>query len=119
MEGLLYVAEPDDERLETEPEVPYVALEEPLAAVLTPLLVPVAEDLTAWPELGLAVLATDEMDDLDALPDTLEALVAVEALVPDTPVLERVIEELLTPADLEEDPSPLLVVDPVVAILGL
>ena len=94
-------------------------LEEPLVVVLTPLRVPVAEDLTAWPELGLAVLATDEMDDLAALDAVPDALVAVEVLVVAAPVLERVIEVLLTPADLEDEPSPLLVVDPVVETLGL
>jgi len=80
---------------------------------------PVEDDLTAWPELGLAVLATDEMEDLAAPLETPEDLVAVEVLVVAAPVLERVMEELLTPADLEAEPKPVLVADPVVATLGL
>ena len=42
---------------------------------------PVEEDLTACPELGLEVLATEEMEeDLEAPLVTLEDLVAVEVL---------------------------------------
>ena len=47
-----------------------------------------------------------------------EDLVAVLVRV-DTPVLDLVIDELLAPVDLDMDPIPLLVVDPVVEILGL
>ena len=101
------------------PEVPYVVLEDPLATVPPLTRVPVEEDLTAWPEFGLAVLATDEMDDLAALEEVPEDLVAVEVLVVAAPVLERVMEELLAPAVLDTDPMPLLVADPVVATLGL
>lgn len=46
-----------------------MVLEVPLATVPPLTRVPVEEDLTAWPELGLAVLATDEMEDLAALED--------------------------------------------------
>ena len=101
------------------PEVPYVVREDPLATVPPLTRVPVEEDLTAWPEFGLAVLATDEMDDLAALEEVPEDLVAVEVLVVAAPVLERVMEELLAPAVLDTDPMPLLVADPVVATLGL
>ncbi len=80
---------------------------------------PTAEDLTDWPALGLAVLATVEIDDLEPLTVPREDLVAVEVLVEGAPVLERVMEELLTPADLEVDPIPFLVVEPVVETLGL
>ena len=68
--------------------------------------------------MGLEVLATEEMEDL-AAPEIPDDLVAVEVLVVAAPVLERVIEELLTPADLEAEPKPVLVADPVVATLGL
>ena len=101
------------------PEVPYVVLEDPLATVPPLTRVPVEEDLTAWPEFGLAVLATDEMDDLAALEEVPEDLVAVEVLVLTVPFLARDMEELLTPADLDEDPMPPLVFDTVVATLGL
>lgn len=59
------------------------------------------------------------MDDLDAPLDLLEDLVAVEVLVLAAPVLDLVMDELLTPADLAEEPIPLLVALPVVEILGL
>jgi hypothetical protein len=59
------------------------------------------------------------MDDLDAPLDLLEDLVAVEVLVLTAPVLDLVMDELLTPADLAEEPIPLLVTLPVVEILGL
>jgi len=59
------------------------------------------------------------MDDLDAPLDLLEDLVAVEVLVLAAPVLDLVMDELLTPADLAEEPMPLLVALPVVEILGL
>ena len=68
--------------------------------------------------MGLAVLATEEMEDL-AAPEIPDDLVAVEVLVVAAPVLERVMEELLAPAVLDTDPMPLLVADPVVATLGL
>ena len=97
--------------------VPEVDLD-PLVTVPALVLVPEAEDLTAWPELGLAVLATEEMEDL-AAPEIPDDLVAVEVLVVAAPVLERVMEELLAPAVLDTDPMPLLVADPVVATLGL
>ncbi len=77
------------------------------------------DDLTAWPALGLAVLVTEDMDDLDAPLDLLEDLVAVEVLVLAAPVLDLVMDELLTPADLADEPIPLLVALPVVEILGL
>ncbi len=56
-------------------------------------------------------------DDLEAL-EIPEDLVAVLVRF-DTPVLDLVIDELLDPVDLDIDPMPLLVVDPVVEILGL
>ncbi len=59
------------------------------------------------------------MDDLDAPLDLLEDLVAVEVLVLAAPVLDLVMDELLTPADLADEPIPLLVALPVVEILGL
>ena len=77
------------------------------------------DDLTAWPALGLAVLVTEDMDDLDAPLDLLEDLVAVGGLVLAAPVLDLVMDELLTPADLADEPIPLLVALPVVEILGL
>ena len=81
---------------------------------------PVEEDLTACPELGLEVLATEEMEeDLEAPLVTLEDLVAVEVLVDDDiPLLDLLIEALLAPVLREREPSPLLDTDPVVEILG-
>lgn len=82
------------------------------------------EDLTAWPEFGLSVLATEDIDDLEpAALDTDEDLVADalatdELLVAD-PFLARVMEELLTPVERVTEPSPVLVEDPAVASLGL
>lgn len=43
----------------------------------------------------------------------------MDVLVLTAPVLARDMEELLTPADLEEEPMPPLVLDTVVATLGL
>ena len=62
-------------------------------------------------------MTEDSDDDLEAL-EIPEDLVAVLVRV-DTPVLDLVIDELLAPVDLDMDPIPLLVVDPVVEILGL
>ena len=98
--------------------MPEVVLDELPVLVPTLARLPVEEDLTAWPELGLEVLATEEMEDL-AAPEIPDDLVAVEVLVVAAPVLERVMEELLAPAVLDTDPMPLLVADPVVATLGL
>ena len=74
------------------------------------------EDLTAAP-LVLGALLTEEIEDLvpAAVP---EDLVAVDDLVV-APALDLVMEELLVPALLETEPMPLLVVEPVVATLGL
>ena len=74
------------------------------------------EDLTAAP-LVLGALLTEEIEDLvpAAVPDD---LVAVDDLVA-APALDLVMEELLVPALLETEPMPLLVVEPVVATLGL
>ncbi len=80
---------------------------------------PMDVDLTECPALGLAVLATEDIEDLAPLAAMLDDLVAVEVLVEGAPALDLTIEELLTPADLEVEPIPLLVVEPVVAILGL
>ena len=80
---------------------------------------PIDVDLTKCPALGLAVLATEDIEDLAPLAAMLDDLVAVEVLVEGAPALDLTIEELLTPADLEVEPIPLLVVEPVVAILGL
>lgn len=74
------------------------------------------EDLTAAP-LVLGALLTEEIEDL--VPATVpEDLVAVDDLVV-APALDLVMEELLVPALLETEPMPLLVVEPVVATLGL
>jgi hypothetical protein len=62
-------------------------------------------------------LTEERDDDLEAL-EIPEDLVAVLVRF-DTPVLDLVIDELLDPVDLDIDPMPLLVVDPVVEILGL
>ena len=74
------------------------------------------EDLTVAP-LVLGALLTEEIEDLvpAAVP---EDLVAVDDLVV-APALDLVMEELLVPALLETEPMPLLVVEPVVATLGL
>ena len=74
------------------------------------------EDLTAAP-LVLGALLTEEIEDLvpAAVP---EDLVAVDDLVV-APALDLVMEELLVPALLETEPMPLLVLEPVVATLGL
>ena len=74
------------------------------------------EDLTAAP-LVLGALLTEEIEDLvpAAVP---EDLVAVDDLVV-APALDLVMEELLVPALLETEPMPFLVVEPVVATLGL
>lgn len=61
---------------------------------------------------------TEESDDDLEVLEIPEDLVAVLVRV-DTPVLDLVIDELLDPVDLDIDPMPLLVVDPVVEILGL
>ena len=67
--------------------------------------------------LVLGALLTEEIEDLvpAAVP---EDLVAVDDLVV-APALDLVMEELLVPALLETEPMPLLVVEPVVATLGL
>ena len=76
-------------------------------------------DLAVDPVTGvLATLVAEDTDDLAALPLAEEDLVA-EDLVAVAPLLDLVIEELLVPAVLDIEPMPLLVVDPVVAILGL
>lgn len=80
---------------------------------------PTAVDLTDCPALGLAVLATEDIEDLAPLAAMPDDLVAVEVLVAGAPALDLTIEELLTPADLAVEPIPLLVVEPVVEILGL
>ena len=81
------------------------------------LLAAAEDDLTVAP-LVLGALLTEEIEDLvpAAVP---EDLVAVEDLVVAAPALDLVMEELLMPALLETEPMPLLVLDPVVATLGL
>ena len=79
----------------------------------------VAPDLTACPAFGLEVLATEEMDDLEPFPTAADDLVATEVRVETPLVLLLEVAALLTPADLEADPRPLLVVEPVAATLGL
>ena len=71
-----------------------------------------------------AGLLTEDIDDLVPLvrPPRLEDLVVVadiEVLVDPMPLLDLVIEELLTPALLEEDPIPLLLLEPVVLRRGV
>ncbi len=71
-----------------------------------------------------AGLFTEEIDDLVPLvrPPMLEDLVVdadIEALVDPTPLLDLVIEELLTPALLDEEPIPLLPLEPVVLRRGV
>ena len=71
-----------------------------------------------------AGLLTEDIDDLVPLvrPPRLEDLVVVadiEDLVDPMPLLDLVIEELLTPALLEEDPIPLLLLEPVVLRRGV
>ena len=81
------------------------------------LLAAAEDDLTVAP-LVLGALLTEEIEDLvpAAVP---EDLVAVADLVVAAPALDLVMEELLMPALLETEPMPLLVLDPVVATLGL
>ena len=80
----------------------------------------VEDDLTACPELGLGVLATEVRFEVEDLPTLLlEDLVAVDVLVAGAPLLDLVMEELLVPVVLDMDPIPFLPLAPVVETLGL
>ena len=69
-------------------------------------------------------LLTEEIDDLE-LPvrpvkaDDLVDVAAADVLVAEAAPLDLVMEELLTPADLEEEPMPLLAPEPVVVSRGV
>ena len=77
-----------------------------------------ALDLTVVPVEGvLATLVAEDAEDLAALALEEEDLVAEDLVV--APLLDLVIEALLVPAVLDNEPMPLLEVDPVVATLGL
>ena len=91
----------------------------PVEATPVPVRPAAEDDLTACPELGLGALATEDRDELDDLPAAPEDLVAVEVRVAGAPLLDLVMEALLVPVVLAMEPIPLLVVDPVVATLGL
>ena len=114
-------------------EVPYEELERAAPDLTAPVVVepaedltPAAEDLTACPELGLSVLVTEDIEDLDpaclATEDDLVA-VAVEALLtaeePLAPLLDLDMDWLLMPADLDMEPIPVLTVEPAAAFLDL
>lgn len=71
-----------------------------------------------------ADLLTEVTDDLvppvrPLMPEDLPDDADTEVLVAPEPLLERVIDELLTPALLEDDPMPLLPAEPVVPRRGV
>jgi len=89
----------------------------------TPLLdvvVEVVEGLLATEDAVVLVFPTDDLVAEDLLVDALDDLVAGDASdLVEMPLLDLVTAELLEPADLETEPIPLLVVEPVVASLGV
>ena len=87
-------------------------------------LEPLTEDLDEDDLTDDSGLLTEEIDDLE-LPvrpvkaDDLVDVAAADVLVAEAAPLDLVMDELLTPADLEEEPMPLLDPEPVVVSRGV
>jgi len=87
-------------------------------------LEPLTEDLDEDDLTDGSGLLTEEIDDLE-LPvrpvkaDDLVDVAAADVLVAEAAPLDLVMDELLTPADLEEEPMPLLDPEPVVVSRGV